>query len=203
MARLLSDGLRNLVVPWGPSNPAPSPSKLSSTGAAGRVPWDVCSTAMPSGLRVGGGTGGGMGSGPASWSASGSSNVAPGEVPHANPSHSPAAVSSSEATCEARGGERSCLSAVCTITTPERGLSTGLWSARDSTSGPLEKTSAAMPSPRTLEMWRLNARPIDMVWLLCLSTQQNGDCIRNWICQVAVLPCKCCAHLLALPHNGL
>src|SRR6185369_9450378 len=41
---LSSDGLRPVVVPCGPENPAPSPSKLATSVAGGRVPCDVCST---------------------------------------------------------------------------------------------------------------------------------------------------------------
>src|SRR5579884_2279173 len=46
-ARLLSEGLRNCAVPCGPRNPAPKPSKLSSSGTCGPGPGDVCSTAAP------------------------------------------------------------------------------------------------------------------------------------------------------------
>src|SRR5262245_31853161 len=55
-ARLLSEGLRNAVVPCGPSNPTPSPSKLSTSVAPGRAPCDRCSTAAaPAGLVITGG----------------------------------------------------------------------------------------------------------------------------------------------------
>src|SRR4029450_12063659 len=56
-AMLLSDGLRSVAVPCGPSKPSPSPSKLLINTAAARVPADVCSTAAaPAGTVMSGGT---------------------------------------------------------------------------------------------------------------------------------------------------
>src|SRR6188474_2795684 len=46
-ARLLSEGLRPVEGPCGPSNPTPSPSKLVTSTAASRVPGAVCSIAAP------------------------------------------------------------------------------------------------------------------------------------------------------------
>src|SRR5215813_14374380 len=61
-ARLLSDGLRSVAAPCGPSNPAPSPSKLAASAAPGRAPCDRCSTApAPGGLVITGGVMGAAG----------------------------------------------------------------------------------------------------------------------------------------------
>src|SRR5262249_24220392 len=61
-ARLLSDGLRRAAAPCGPSNPAPSPSKLAASAAPGKAPCDRCSTAAaPGGLVITGGVMGAAG----------------------------------------------------------------------------------------------------------------------------------------------
>src|SRR6186997_2004241 len=51
-ARLLSDGLRSAALPCGPSNPTPSPSKLATSVAGGRVPGAVCSSPTCAGCAV-------------------------------------------------------------------------------------------------------------------------------------------------------
>jgi hypothetical protein len=94
-----------VVATCGPSNPAPIPSKLSSRGAVGRVPCDVCSTAISAVRKAGGGAGGGMGSS-GRWSCAEvtAGNDAGGDVPHAMPSQS--GVLTCNARSQASGGEK-------------------------------------------------------------------------------------------------
>lgn len=150
----------------GPSKPAPSPSKPSSRGAAGRVPWERCSTAMPAGLKVGGGIGGGMtSSGPFSCSVSGSSSKGSADVPHPAPSQTATAVPSADPLSDVSGRETSYLMALCTSTAPTRGFPSWLWLARDCSSAPLAKTRNETPIPIALVTPDLNARPMDTLRL--------------------------------------
>src|SRR5580698_113623 len=110
-ARLLSEGLRNVAVPCGPVNPEPSPSKLSSSGAAGRLPCVFCSTAEPAAVITGAGA-------TSSGFCSRSASASPGDVPHPAPSQSGVLSVALDPRSERSGGDTSNLAALCTLTAP-------------------------------------------------------------------------------------
>src|SRR5579871_246911 len=108
-ARLLSEGLRPPDGPSGPVKPAPRPSKLSTSSAAGRLPCEVCSTAAAA-RGTGGGGGGGV---------SGAPRPPCGDVPQSPSGSSQPSSSRSgvrESARAARGGDVSNFSARWTIT---------------------------------------------------------------------------------------
>src|SRR5579863_2037154 len=113
-AKLLSDGFLKCAVPCGPSKPAPSPSKLSTSGTGGRLPCDVCSTA-----RAAGGIDGGAGDLPCE--SCDESNSATGAV-QATLSHAAGFRTAPESGCKRSGRETSNFIARCTTTELRGGL---------------------------------------------------------------------------------
>src|SRR5436309_12805079 len=106
IARLLSDGLRPVAVPCGPSNPTPRPSKLAIRGAGGRVPCEFCSTLVTGAL------GGGAS---VSREFARSAPASGGDVPHPLSASTQVSGAPPASINDERGGERSNAAAWWTV----------------------------------------------------------------------------------------